>query len=411
VIVTEPARLRVAIMFVNIGGYHAARLRAAHAVCQARGWDFTALQVTDWTFQHPWGDLRNEITFPLDTLLSSARAEDDIIQSGLRNVDESLITRWLDGIRPDVLALPGWGFPVTRMALQWCRRRGVQRIVMSETKWDDEPRRWWKEALKSVFYVRHFGSAIVSGEQHKAYLVRLGLSPERIFVGYSAVDNGYFAKGAQIARTDTEEARARWPAIPRHPYFLSMTRLLPKKNVDTMIRAYGAYRSAVAPALPWELVICGSGGDEPRLRALVAELGMADCVRLPGFVPYDALGSWYGLAGAFVHPATVEPWGLVINEACAAGLPILCSKTVGACDALVLEGQNGLKFDPRDPAAIARALVATHQMSPERRTEMGRSSQQIVAEYGADRFGSALAAAIDAGARSHRRSSTARLAE
>lgn len=388
-------RLHVAVMFINIGGYHAARLRAANAACQERDWDFTGLQVTNRTFQHPWGDVASEITFPLDTLLSSAGVDDATVRPGLDAVDRVMVEAWLDRVKPDVLALPGWGFPVTRMALRWCRRRRVRCIVMSETKWDDEPRRWWKEALKAILYVRQFDGAVVSGERQREYLVRLGFAPERTFVGYSTVDNDHFATGARIARADVAMAHARWPHLPRRPYFLSMTRLVPRKNVATLIRAYDAYRGLVASREPWELVICGSGDEERRLRALAAELGIAAGVHFPGFVPYEALGAWYGLAQAFVHPALIEPWGLVINEACAAGLPILCSTTVGACDALVREGRNGFVFDPREPDALTRALVEVHSLEPEQRDLMGLASQHAVAGYGAGRFGAALAAAVE----------------
>ena len=47
--------MHIGILFYNIGGYHAARLRAVQAACEQRGWNLTAIQVTDQTGEHPWG--------------------------------------------------------------------------------------------------------------------------------------------------------------------------------------------------------------------------------------------------------------------------------------------------------------------------------------------------------------------
>ena len=59
--------MHIIVLFYNIGGYHAARLRAAYQACYEKGWNLTAIQVTDNTQEHPWGSIENEITFPLQT--------------------------------------------------------------------------------------------------------------------------------------------------------------------------------------------------------------------------------------------------------------------------------------------------------------------------------------------------------
>jgi len=102
----------------------------------------------------------------------------------------------LNEIRPDAVAIPGWGFAYSRAALRWCRRRDATAILMSESKHDDEPRTLWKEFFKSHLYVRKFDSALVGATAHRDYLVELGLPNARIFTGYDVVDNEYFARAA-----------------------------------------------------------------------------------------------------------------------------------------------------------------------------------------------------------------------
>ncbi|NJK34705.1 MAG: glycosyltransferase family 1 protein, partial [Oscillatoriales cyanobacterium SM2_2_1] len=162
--------MRLGIFFHNIGGYHLARIRAADAACTQRGWYLQAAQIQASTIEHPWGDFSA-------TVLTTGPD----------------VRPWLDDWNPDVLFVPGWGFTYSRQALRWCQRQGKRAIAMSESKYDDEPRQWWRESLKSWLYIRHFDGAIVGGQQHKAYLERLGMAAHRIFLGYDAVDNDHFA--------------------------------------------------------------------------------------------------------------------------------------------------------------------------------------------------------------------------
>ncbi|KAF3884586.1 MULTISPECIES: glycosyltransferase family 4 protein [Nostocales] len=382
--------MHIVILFMNVGSYHAARLRAAHSACQQKRWSLTAVQVTDNTLEHPWGDLKREITFPLKTLVSKTANLNYTQESAA-----SLLPSFLDNLQPDIVVIPGWGFPVSRAALTWCKRKQVPAIVMSETKWDDETRQWWKEQLKFWLYIRQYDAALVGGELHRDYLIKLGFPQEQIFLGYDAVDNDYFARSARAARLDSSLARQKCPGIPTKPYFIVVTRLLQRKNVSRLVKAFTTYHQKIGAEQAWDLVICGSGEEEPYIRNLLLENKLQGCVHLPGFIPYQALGYWYGLANAFVHPALQEQWGLVVNEACAAGLPILCSRTVGAAYELVCDRQNGLLFNPESQEDMTRALLAIHQTDSASRIKMGQLSQKIVEKCSPQNFADGLLKAID----------------
>lgn len=388
--------MHVVVLFYNIGGYHAARLRAADLACKQRGWQMSAIQVTDHTQERPWGDVSQEMAFSCQTLLPIATSS-EADRGPYANAPATLLPACLETLRPDVLAIPGWGFPISRAALAWCQRRQVPTILMSESKWNDEPRQWWKEQIKSWLYIRKYAAALVGGELHREYLVRLGMARDRIFLGYNAVDNDYFAKTAAVARQDPQAAHQRQPAIPHRPYFLVVTRLIPRKNVLKLVEAFVAYRQHIGAEQAWDLVICGSGLEETAIRYLINQQDLTHCVHLPGFIPYRDIGDWFGLAAAFVHPALQEQWGLVVNEACAAGLPILCSETVGACAELVQNGVNGFSFNPSDRQDMTRALLAIHQLTPQARLQMGMMSQELVADYGPQQFAQGLISAVEAG--------------
>ena len=384
--------MHVVIIFYNIGGYHAARLRAAYNACQEKGWNFTAVQVTDNTQEHPWGELQDEITFPLKTLLPVATTLTPTYRN--QKSTKALLYSCLNDLQPNIIVIPGWGFAISRAALSWCQRYRVPAILMSESKWDDERRQWWKEQLKSWLYVRKFNAAIVGGELHRDYLVKLGFPHERIFIGYDVVDNEYFAQSAETARGTPLAARKRQPQIPEQPYFIAVTRLIKRKNVWRLVEAFADYRQYIGADQSWDLVICGSGEEEPGIRNFIIEKRLTNSIHLPGFITYQSIGDWYGLANAFVHPALQEQWGLVVNEACAAGLPILCSRTVGACHKLVRHAHNGLVFDPESIPDITQALLAIHQLDFNARMRMGELSRRIVADYGVPKFAKGVIDAV-----------------
>jgi len=388
--------MHIVVIFHNIGGYHAARLRASYAVCQQYGYRLTAIQVTNRTHEHPWGDLQCEITFPLKTLLTVEA--NGYIPRHIRSSSKTaiaLLSACLDDLKPDAVAIPGWGFPVSRAALSWCQRDRTPAILMSESKWDDKKRYWWQEKLKSWLYIRKYAAALVGSQLHRDYLIQLGLPKENIFFGYDAVDNDYFARQAEIARQDPIAARRRQPKIPNRPYFLAVTRLIRRKNICLLVEAFAVYRQRVGAAQAWDLVICGSGEEEPCIRELLLDKKLTGTVHLPGFIPYQSIGDWYGLAYAFIHPALQEQWGLVVNEACAAGLPILCSHTVGASYDLIT-GNNGFLFNPDNQEEMTAVLLDMHHLDPDSRNRKGKLSQKIVANYAPSQFANGLINAVEA---------------
>lgn len=385
--------MHAVVLFINIGFYHAARLRAAFDTFNDLGWRLTPMQLTDYALEHPWGDAGRIITFPVSTLIPTSVALKELVR--LPKVPAGEMERRLASLEPDVVFLPGWSFPVSVTALRWCRRNNVPAVIMSESKHDDKMRSWWKEILKSLWYVRKFSAALVGGKMHADYVASLGVPRERIFTGYDAVDNDHFHHTADEARSDVAAARKRYPSIPEHPYFLAVLRLIPRKNVGRLVEAYARYRDHI-PSIPWDLVVCGQGEQMAQLKESVRGRKLEEFVHFPGFVSYHQVGFWYGLASAFVHPALNEQWGLVVNEACAAGLPILCSKTVGARYDLVMEKVNGFLFDPEDIDDITQSLLRIHETPSDTLKRMGDESRLIVESCSPKTFASGFVAATRA---------------
>jgi glycosyltransferase involved in cell wall biosynthesis len=297
-------------------------------------------------------------------------------------------TEWLSDERIDVVVTNGWAVPEARAALAWAGQSSKRRaVVMSETKADESPRVFWKEWVKRRI-LRSASAGLVGGELQAQYLASLGVPRERIFLGYNAVDNDYFEHGSDAARAEVGPLDGR-------PYFFAVARFIARKNFDGLLRAYAAYRRAVGGDA-WDLVISGSGEEEVALKRLCTELGLDDCVHWVGFLQYPELPRWYAHAGAFIHPAKGEPWGLVVNEAAACALPLLVAAPVGSRYELVEDGVNGLVFDPFSDADITRVMLQVSEASVAERAAMGQAARRRVAEYGPRRFGEGLVAAVRA---------------
>jgi glycosyltransferase involved in cell wall biosynthesis len=235
-------------------------------------------------------------------------------------------------------------------------------------------------------------AALVAAGPHGDYAHRLGMPPERIFFGYDAVDNAYYAAGAERARANAETVRKAWKLPSR--YILASARFIEKKNLARLIEAF-AYASA-GSGTGHHLVILGDGPERAVVEAAIKRHGVEDRVQLPGFRPYEALPDYYGLADGFAHVSLSEQWGLVINEAAASSLPLIVSRPCGAASALVREGENGFLLEPRDVPAMTRALRAVMMLSDEQRAQMGAQSRLIVGDWGPERYAGGLRSACEA---------------
>jgi glycosyltransferase involved in cell wall biosynthesis len=364
----------------NLTHYHRARADAF-----ARIWpgSFSVLELSN---RDNMAALQGETCkIALRSTLFPGRSLDQIGRGNLRRS----IIRHLETTRPNVCCVNGWDLPGTAVMLDWAIENGVPTVLMSETNQHDRVSTQWKEAVKRRF-VAYCGAALVGGAWHREYLIKLGMPPASIFDGYDVVDNDHFAIGAQLSLRDDLSAR-RELGLP-NDYFLACARLEPKKNLRRLIQGYCEYVHCT-PGTPWNLVIVGDGPLRLELMAFAATLDVANLVRFMGTQRYSQLPGIYGLARAFVHASTTEQWGLVVNEAMAAGLPVFVSRRCGCVAELVKEGVNGLVFDPTKSEAIAETMTWAHK-NVEALKQMGAQSKNLIRSWGPERFAQNLKEAV-----------------
>lgn len=355
--------MRLAVLFHRLGPYHMARLAAA-----GRHGELIAVELSGRDNTYAW-DAADTVAGFRHMMVMPDSDVDRLPVMAYRAQLESL----LDESGADVVAIAGWSAPWALAALRWCRRAGVPAVLMSDSTVEDAPRTPLKEAVKRRI-VSQYQTALVAGSRHRAYVEALGMPAVRVFQGYDVVDNEHFSTGAELARKDASAVRARL-GLPAQ-YFLASARFIPKKNLSGLLSGFARYREVVGDQA-WDLVLLGDGPLRPQVEAEIARLGLTGHVQLPGFRQYPDLPAYYGLAEAFVHASTVEQWGLVVNEAMAAGLPVLVSARCGCAPDLVQAGVNGYTFEPDDIESFAHRLIVLASTGCNR-AALGAASRRII---------------------------------
>ena len=333
----RPAR-RPALIFMweQFAPYHIDRVEAVAAAFSDR-YDVVGIEVASRSLTYAWQPTASGAAFERHVLFPGGIAEQVPWGTKLCRA-MAVIQRY----RPAGVFLCNQDHPEILSALLLLRLRGVRCYALLDAKFDDRARRVMPEALKQTV-LRLFSGGIAGGERHIAYYRFLGLPERWVADGYSAVS---------VRRVRQEADVSMAPDGPPHAErdFVLVARFVEKKDIGTAIRAYALFRKA-RPDTCRRLILCGSGPQEAELRAMAG-----DGVVFAGFLEPAAVSRTVARGLALVLPSLAEPWGLVVNEAVALNIPVLCSDNVGARDTLVRTGVNGFVFEPGNAEGLAHLM-------------------------------------------------------
>jgi len=296
----------------------------------------------------------------------------------------------LNQLRPSSVLVPGWYTVPALAAALWAKLHGKRSILMSETTEHDHHRVWWKEFCKRLLIRLLFDFGVAGGKPHARYLAQLGFPPRRIARFYDVVDNVFYQEEAHRARQRPELKRLC--GLP-DCYFLYVGRLSPEKNLSASLRAFARYRESGGT---WSFVLVGDGPEREALEKQSCALGLVEHVVFAGLRAAKDTTVYYAFAECFVLPSIREPWGLVVNEAMASGLPLIVSNRCGCCEDLVEAGGNGHLFDPMNDAELAERMLAFSESSREARDKMGKRSLEIIARYSPENWAAEVVRVVQA---------------
>ncbi len=186
--------------------------------------------------------------------------------------------------------------------------------------------------------------------------------------------------------------RDREPSIPIT--FIFCGQMIRRKGVDLLLIAFDRL---VAQGLDVMLLLVGREADLPEFLAAVSPAAR-ERIRYEGFQPPERLAEYFARADIFVLPSRYDGWGVVVNQALGAGMPVISSDAVGAGMDLVDDGVNGLKFAAGELNALQQCMeyLAT---CPDRVRQWGDVSRQraltLSPEAGAEKWARVFDSVVD----------------
>lgn len=268
------------------------------------------------------------------------------------------------------------------MAILASKTVGTPVFMRSESHFLKEQTRV-KRRLRGLllrFFYRVFCSRFLAiGTLNEEYYKAHGVPEAKIFFTPYCVDNDHFLTGANQSEAQAIFNRANIGLPTNMPLIAYSAKLIERKRPLDLLNAYALVRERGHRA---GLVFIGSGELESVLREHVVQQNLPD-VHFLGFRNQSELPMLYGLMDVFVLPSRSEAWGLVVNEAMCAGLPIVASNRVGSVVDLVKEDCNGFLFAPGDIELLAghlERLVVDRAL----REKMGAASLGLIQSWDFD---------------------------
>jgi glycosyltransferase involved in cell wall biosynthesis len=370
----------------RIGPYHHARFSSAAEYLQP----VIALQVLETrpqSAEYPWR-FHPQAAYAIHQIRGQLHRDADPPLPPLRSQFQALLAE----VQPEVIVSVGWADRAYQQLLVLAQQRRIPVVLISDSRLRDEPRIAAKEWFKRQL-LRGYSAALAAGQESRAYLRGLGFPPAAIFQPWDVVDNAFFQRSAV-------------QAAPRQHRFLCVSRLVIKKNHQGLLEAYASYQQQGGN---WGLQLVGSGPLEALIRSQISVLPHPERVQLLPFCQLHELGRLYGRASAFVLASSTDQWGLVVNEAMAAGLPCLVSRACGCAVDLIEHNRTGWCFDPSNPRALAELMHTAERQPLVQRAAMVAAARQRLESFTPKTFADGLRAAVDQAIRQPRFSRRAAL--
>ncbi|MGY6560053.1 MAG: glycosyltransferase family 4 protein [Nitritalea sp.] len=287
--------------------------------------------------------------------------------------------RAIQEVQPDIIISEGF-FQWTLYAVWYTRFRNVPLYVAYErTAYTERNCPPWRERYRSLLdnFVQGY---LVNGTLTKAYLrEKLGVSPQK------PIQEGVMAADSDLLRTQKEgvspqQRQARRCALwsskgdkssEKGLAYLYVGQIIDRKGVKELLEGWKQHARAFPDDL---LILAGSGDMEEGLQASYSTLPQ---VYWTGEVAYEEIYQYYAVADVFVMPTLEDNWSLVVPEAMACDLPIICS-TYNGCYPELVTPCTGWLFDPLQTDTLVEALAKAHEADL---PQMGRAAAALEANY------------------------------
>jgi glycosyltransferase involved in cell wall biosynthesis len=290
-------------------------------------------------------------------------------------IKEGLFSKLAD-IDPDVIIAGSIVFYSGALGLRWAKNNGRKFVMFDDAKPSNVKRNAVVQRVKDAITKQIDALWLPSKDYEEEYASLYSKESIHFFYGYNCIDNDLF-KFKQQKRFDNRK-------------IICVARLVPIKNLTNLLMAW---KTVEEKSDHETLVILGDGSLSTELIGLRDRLGLRR-VEFVGAIPNDLIPKYLFDSDAFILPSWSESWGLVVNEAMAAGLPVLLSNKVNAAETLLIEGINGYSFSPGDVQVMSKKIIQFIHLPTAHKEKMSASSLEIISSLSYDNMGNELLATL-----------------
>lgn len=356
--------MKIVIVHLDFNAYFPQRLRALKNFLDNEGHELFIFEMLGTPMLYSFSyvkkdDLNIETFYP-----------DKTYQTVSRKMINRDVYKRLTEINPDIVITGTIVFPPSASAIRWAKENKKALVVFENAKVSAFPRNkivtWVKRKIYGVV-----DSFVCPSPDYIEDLKCWGFSKEQIFFGLNVTNNKFWAEKCQ---------NNDFRMLPKH-YFLTVGRQVPFKNLDTFLKAYLEYKRQ-GGNIP--LVMVGEGPSHRELEMLSS--GTLNITFLP-FQSYEKLRQIFINATCLFLPSfKKETWGLIVNEAMAAGKIVAVSTECGCANTLVQEKVNGFLYNPLSQKEMISIMFEIQNMSIDKIHKMQNESRKIISNWDLDKF-------------------------
>ena len=339
--------MRIALLINGMTGYLDAEFRALADL------GHQLLLVTPGTAEAAVGAMRDTAF----TVLENAHEYAEVHAWHDEPKPAELVTTVVEEFKPDAVLMTAWNFSNAYRAVMKAVPSATVRIMYMDNLWRAAPRQWLGRLTHRWYVDTVADAALVPSDRTEFYARRLGFEPADIIRGGAVGDTTLFTSDV---RTAAELGSRR--------SFLYVGRLVDHKGADVLAAAYQRYRELAED--PWDMHVVGIGPME-------AVISKIPGVRMHGFLPPADVATLMREVSCLTLTSHIEPFGVVVHEAAASGLPMLVTEFSGAAPVFVQDGYNGWQVTTGHVEHWARAMLEMSELPATRLAEMSEISRSL----------------------------------
>jgi glycosyltransferase involved in cell wall biosynthesis len=302
----------------------------------------------DWKVNLP-ADISYEVLDSKPITLLSGRSWDNkfiYLDLSIRNV--------LKNHGFDVIINGGWSALANHYTYLYCKLKKIPFILWAGSVKSDLPGKYWYlkivgESLSKLI-IKGADAYVAYGTSSKQLLMERGANQDKIFIACNTLDTAFFSE--EVARLkEKKESLKKELGLGNKKVILFVGQLIARKGLFYLLEAFREVKKELKESA---LLLVGSGVLEKELRRFVSDNSINDVV-FYGFLQEEDLPKVYAMADLFVFPTLGDIWGLVLNEAMSAGLPIITTSAAGASADLINE--NGFIVPTGDAEGLRHKII------------------------------------------------------